>query len=56
MPKSFADAFEEWKADDRYKIGDDIGWEFADSREVPCESIAESAFLTEVSTSDQPKK
>jgi hypothetical protein len=34
MPKSFQEAFNEWKADDRYKIGDDIGWEFADVKEA----------------------
>jgi hypothetical protein len=34
MPKSFQDAFDEWKADKSYQIGDDIGWEFADDREA----------------------
>ena len=33
MPKSFLEAFNEWKKE-RYKIGDDIGWEFADSQET----------------------
>lgn len=34
MTKSFQDAFEEWKADTRYQIGDDIGWEYSDDKEV----------------------
>lgn len=27
MPKSFIEAFEEWKSDTRYKIGEDCGAE-----------------------------
>lgn len=34
MSKSFDEAFEAWKKDKRYQIGDDIGWEFADTHEV----------------------
>jgi hypothetical protein len=34
MPKSFQKAFEEWKRDDRYQIGKDIGWEYSDIKEV----------------------
>lgn len=34
MPKSFQQSFDEWKKDTRYAIGDDIGWEFADSKEA----------------------
>ena len=30
MPKPFQEALEEWKKDDRYKIGEDIGWEYSD--------------------------
>jgi hypothetical protein len=33
-PKTFAEAFEAWKQDDRYQIGDDIGWEYSDSLEA----------------------
>ena len=33
MSKSFYDAFDEWRKDDRYKIGEDIGWEYSDSLE-----------------------
>lgn len=34
MSKSFDEAFEAWKKDKSYQIGDDIGWEFADTHEV----------------------
>ena len=34
MPKSFQESFDEWKKDTRYKIGDDIGWEFSDHLEA----------------------
>ena len=34
MSKSFTEAFEAWKRDNRYQIGDDIGWEFADNLET----------------------
>jgi hypothetical protein len=30
MTKSFLEALEEWKNDNRYQIEEDIGWEFAD--------------------------
>ena len=33
MPRPFSEAFNEWKTE-RYTIGEDIGWEFADSRET----------------------
>ena len=33
MAKSFMQAFEEWKKES-YKIGEDIGWEYADSKET----------------------
>ena len=34
MPKPFQESFDEWKKDTRYKIGDDIGWEFSDHLEA----------------------
>jgi hypothetical protein len=34
MAKSFNEAFEAWKSDNRYAIGDDIGWEYADNKEA----------------------
>ena len=34
MPKSFQESFQEWVKDARYAIGDDIGWEYADSKEA----------------------
>ena len=46
MPKSFLEAFNEWKKES-YKIGEDIGWEFADSRET-----GGPTPLTRSSTSD----
>ena len=33
MPKSFQEAFDEWRHDNRYQIGDDIGWEYSDNLE-----------------------
>ena len=30
MSKTFKEAFEEWKQDNRYAIEDDCGWEFSD--------------------------
>jgi hypothetical protein len=33
MAKSFNEALEEWKNDNRYAIEEDIGWEFFDSLE-----------------------
>lgn len=35
MPKkSFQEAFEEWKNDTRYDVGEDIGWEYSDDKEA----------------------
>lgn len=34
MPKSFQEAFEEWKNDTRYAVGEDIGWEYSDDKEA----------------------
>lgn len=34
MPKSFQKAFEEWKNDTRYAVGEDIGWEYSDNKEA----------------------
>lgn len=43
MPKSFAEAFEAWKQDNRYEIGDDIGWEYSDNLEAgPTPSVSSS--------------
>jgi len=47
MPKSFEEAFREWKADDRYKIGDDIGWEFADAKEAGPTPVERSSTAEE---------
>ena len=42
MPKSFQESFDEWKQDNRYQIGDDVGWEYADSLEAS-PSLADSS-------------
>ena len=34
MAKDFRIAFEEWVKDDRYSVGEDVGWEFADNLEA----------------------
>ena len=34
MAKDFRIAFEEWVKDDRYQVGEDIGWEYADNLEA----------------------
>ena len=38
MSKSFKDALEEWKKDNKYFIGDDVGEEFYDYLECPTHS------------------
>ena len=34
MPKPFSESFHEWVNDDRYVIGEDVGWEYADQLEA----------------------
>jgi len=34
MAKSFQESFNEWVLDTRYEIGDDIGWEYSDLKEL----------------------
>jgi hypothetical protein len=41
MPKTFLEAFEEWKRDTRYQVGDDIGWEHP---EESCPTQEESSL------------
>ena len=38
MSKSFGEAFQEWREDNKYVIGDDIGDEFYDYLECPTHS------------------
>ena len=38
MSKSFGEAFQEWKEDNKYVIGEDIGDEFYDYLECPTHS------------------
>ena len=45
VPKPFQEALEEWKRDDRYKIGEDIGWEYSDVIEPLPTSGASSSTL-----------
>ena len=42
--KSFDKAFQEWKKDNKYDIGDDIGDEFYDFMECPTHSERSSAI------------
>ena len=56
MPKPFQEAFEEWKNDNRYAVGEDIGWEYADDGEAPCASTAESILIQDASILDLPKR
>lgn len=45
MPKPFQEALEEWKKDDRYKIGEDIGWEYSDVIEpLPTSGVSSSTL------------
>ena len=34
MAKDFQQAFNEWVKDNRYAVGEDIGWEFSDNLEA----------------------
>jgi len=34
MSKPFSESFHEWVNDDRYRIGEDVGWEYADQLEA----------------------
>ena len=45
VPKPFQEALEEWKKDDRYKIGEDIGWEYSDVIEpLPTSGVSSSTL------------
>ena len=48
MAKSFNEALEEWKNDNRYAIEEDIGWEFFDSLESG--PMPDSSSLTDNGT------
>lgn len=45
MAKDFFESFREWANDDRYAIGEDIGWEFSDSLES--DPMSEERSLTQ---------
>ena len=45
MPKSFQEAFEEWKNDTRYAVGEDIGWEYSDDKEAGPTPVERSSTL-----------
>jgi hypothetical protein len=47
MPKPFQDAFEAWKKDNRYQVGEDIGWEYFDSLEASPTLVKRSSTLDE---------
>ena len=57
MPKSFQEAFEEWKNDKRYAVGEDIGWEYSDDKEAgPTPAKCSSTLKDNVRTTDTAKK
>jgi hypothetical protein len=43
--KSFQEAFEEWKNDTRYAVGEDIGWEYSDDKEAGPTPVKRSSTL-----------
>ena len=51
MPRPFQEILEEWKKDDRYSIGEDIGWEYSDVTEPLPTGGASSSTLKD----DGPK-
>jgi hypothetical protein len=53
VPKSFMEAFEEWKRDDRYKVGEDIGWEYSDVKEVS-PTLTESSSTPDENGDENP--
>ena len=57
MPKSFQEAFEEWKNDTRYAVGEDIGWEYSDDKEAsPTLAERSSTLKDNVRTTDSIEK
>lgn len=45
MPKPFVEALNEWKRDDRYQIGEDIGWEYSDDKEASPTLVKSSSTI-----------
>jgi hypothetical protein len=57
VPKPFQEAFEEWRKDDRYKIGEDIGWEYSDVIEpLPTSGASSSTPKDDVRTANSVKE
>ena len=57
VPKPFQEALEEWKKDDRYKIGEDIGWEYSDVIEpLPTSGVSSSTLKDDVRTANSAKE
>jgi hypothetical protein len=57
VPKSFQEAFEEWKLDKRYQVGEDIGWEYSDNKEAsPTLAKRSSTLKDNVRTTDSAEK
>jgi hypothetical protein len=50
--KSFQEAFEEWKNDDRYAVGEDIGWEYSDDKEAGPTPAERSSTLKDNGSAD----
>lgn len=56
VPKPFQEALEEWKKDNRYKIGEDIGWEYSDVIEPLPTGGASSSTLKDDGSAYTTKK
>jgi hypothetical protein len=56
MSKSFGEAFQEWREDNKYVIGDDIGDEFYDYLECPTHSDRSLAHDNENGKPDTTQK
>lgn len=56
MPKPFIESFKEWVADNRYRIGDDVGWEFMDNKESAPMAEDSSSATKENGTTDSTQE
>ncbi len=56
MAKDFQQAFDDWVKDDRYSVGEDIGWEFFDNLEAGPTPVDCSLTLENDGTTHSIKK
>lgn len=56
MPKPFIEALNEWKRDDRYQIGEDIGWEYSDDKEASPTLAERSSTIKNDGSTDSIEK